>query len=114
MLDAGELFCGDLHRRSVARYASLAPVVLTRPRLMEEPYAVLAARPAVERIQLPEELSRFEGYIRRKPGDSGGTEITVQIANRVLWLFMEGRSNGFEVLPDGKIIPFDTSVDADD
>lgn len=83
-------------------------------KLMKQPISVLAARPVVERIGLPENLSRFEGYIRRKPGDNGGIEITVQVANRVLWLFLEGRSNGFEVFPDGRVVPFDTSVGPDD
>jgi hypothetical protein len=83
-------------------------------KLMKEPYAVLAARPASEKVPLPSGLSRFEGYIRRKAGDGGGVEITVQVANRVLWIFLEGRSTGFEVFPDGKVIPFDTSVDQED
>lgn len=82
--------------------------------LMKEPFADLAARPSSTRIPLPPELSRFEGYIRRKPGDGGGVEITVEVANRVLWLFKEGRATGFEVFPDGKVVPFDTTVEDDD
>jgi hypothetical protein len=73
--------------------------------LTKESFADLAARPPSTRIPLPGPLSRFEGYIRRKPGDSGGVEITVQVANRVLWLFMEGRAKGFEIFPDGKSCP---------
>lgn len=82
--------------------------------LMKKSFAELAARPSSERIPVPSELSRFEGYIRRKPGDGGGVEITVEVANRVLWLFKEGRATGFEMLPDGKVVPFDTTVDDED
>ena len=82
--------------------------------LMKESFAELSARPRSVRIPLPPDLSRFEGYIRKKPGDAGGVEITVSVSNRVLWLFMEGRVNGFDIFPDGKIIPFDFTVDDED
>jgi hypothetical protein len=82
--------------------------------LMKESFAELAAKPPSTRISLPPELRQFEAYVRQRPGDGGGVEITVQIANRVLWLFLESRSTGFEVFPDGRILPFDSTVDDED
>jgi hypothetical protein len=82
--------------------------------LIKESYASLEKKPRSTRISVPSELSQFEAYVNKKPGDGGGVEITVQVAKRILWLFLEGRATGFEVFPDGKVVLFDTSVDETD
>lgn len=82
--------------------------------LMKESFATLAAMPPSTRVALPPELGRFEAYIRRKPGDGGAVEISVQVVKRILWIFLEGRSTGFEVFSEGRIVPFDSTVDGED
>jgi hypothetical protein len=52
-------------------------------------------------------------FICCRPGENGGLEVTVEAQSRRLLAFVESSADGFEILPDGKIIPLyrDTAED---
>lgn len=82
--------------------------------LMKESYDSLLRRPRRERLETPPELEGLELAVCRKEGELGGVEITVEAAQRRLLIFMEADATGFEMMPDGRVIPFDTSHDPED
>ncbi len=73
--------------------------------LAKEPYDRLASRPPREQIALPDGLRGIKCFIHRRPGERGGVEIAVEIRQRVLLILLTSSEGGFEVFPDGKVVP---------
>lgn len=73
--------------------------------LMKESFEALSRRQVREQLALPSELRGLKLYILRGPGERGGVEIHVEIQRRSLLIFMHRSTDGFEMLPDGTIIP---------
>jgi len=73
--------------------------------LMKESFEQLSHRQARKQLLLPSELRGLKLYLHRRPGERGGVEIVVEIQRRSLLIFMHRSTDGFEMLPDGKIFP---------
>lgn len=86
----------------------------TLKKLMQEPYESLLKRPKRERLETPPGLRGLEVAICRKPGELGGVQVSVEIAERSLFIFMAANADGFEKLSNGEVIPFNTSDDPED
>lgn len=73
--------------------------------LMKESFEQLSRRQAREELVLPLELRGLKLYILRGLGERGGVEIVVEIRRRSLLIFIHRSTDGFEMLPDGTIVP---------
>jgi hypothetical protein len=75
--------------------------------LQKESFDHLSNRPAREQLLVPLNLRGLQIFICRKDGERGGVEISVRIERRSMLIFSSVSEDGFEKLPDGRIIPFD-------
>jgi hypothetical protein len=79
--------------------------------LKTETFDQLARRPVREKLVIPPELRGMKIFVCRQPGGNGGVEVSVSIERRVLLIFVEASTDGFEIFPDGRIVPFDNVHD---
>jgi hypothetical protein len=70
-----------------------------------QPFEELSGRPAREQLATPPNLPGLKVFVCRRAGDNGGIEITVEVQKRALLVFVESSVDGFEILPDGRILP---------
>jgi len=79
-----------------------------------EPYEVLAERPSRERVMVPAELSGLKAFICATRVEQGGIQISVELYEPFWLVLSDAEVRGFEMLPDGTVLPFDTEHDPDD
>jgi hypothetical protein len=75
--------------------------------LKKETFDQLSRRPVREKLPVPPDLQGLKIFVCRKSGENGGVEVTVRVERRSLLIVALVSEDGFEMLPDGKIIPFD-------
>lgn len=75
--------------------------------LKQESFGQLSRRPIREELSVPPDLRGLRVFICRKGGENGGIEISVRVEKRSLLIFSAVSEDGFVMLPDGTIVPFD-------
>ncbi len=75
--------------------------------LRRESFSQLSNRPAREQLPTPSHLRGLKIFVCRSAGERGGVEISVEVQRRSLAVFTLKSVDGFEMLRDGKIVPFD-------
>jgi len=80
--------------------------------LRQRPFAELASLPPREKASPG--VRGISIFICRRAGENGGVEVTVEVQRRMLLIFSFRSVDGFEAFPDGRIVPFDTSVSDED
>ena len=68
-------------------------------------YAELLAMARSERISAPSDIQGIEFWIERRVGEAGGVRIEARACRRSFFIFMSCRCPGFEMLPDGTVVP---------
>lgn len=72
--------------------------------LRSKPFSALASLPRSQRLSSPKQYKGIELRLERREGEQGGVRIEVRTCSRHLLVFVACLGDGFEMLPDGRIV----------